>query len=221
MLLRNSIYTTKKFLQKSLESFKSLISCGGYQKLPKTCPYNNSFPYSAGLDMNTQLNHKDLEKFYTDFTDRGDYDKDKVKRRIKEKAISSPPKQEQETRESSVKNYNIEREKDHHHHHHRRRHNCDYKMKNVYERKRVEDSCSSKGTSEGSTSLVEQKLKEIEKMDVSNVDHVLDIEQVLHYYSRLTCPPFLDIVDKFFLDMCAEFLEPPATHARTLNLKPK
>lgn len=57
-------------------------------------------------------------------------------------------------------------------------------------------------------SSVAQKLKEIEMMDVSNVDHVLDVEEVLHHYSRLTCPAYVDIVDKFFMDLCGEFFGP-------------
>ncbi|XP_043810657.1 uncharacterized protein LOC110610989 [Manihot esculenta] len=64
---------------------------------------------------------------------------------------------------------------------------------------------------EGKRWLVEQQLKELELMDISNVDHVLDIEEILHYYSRLTCPAYLDIVDKFLMDIYAEFLGPPGT----------
>lgn len=54
--------------------------------------------------------------------------------------------------------------------------------------------------------LVTRKLRELEMMDVSNVEHVLDIEEVLHYYSRLTCPAYLDIVDKFFMEMYSELI---------------
>ena len=50
-------------------------------------------------------------------------------------------------------------------------------------------------------------------MDIINVDHVLDIE-VLYYYSRLTCPAYLDIVDKFFMDMYAEFFGTTSTPRR-------
>ncbi|XP_059433488.1 uncharacterized protein LOC132166655 [Corylus avellana] len=75
------------------------------------------------------------------------------------------------------------------------------------QRKIREDySCSKRRTRGGKTNwLVVQKLRELEMLDMSNVDHLLDIEEVLHYYSRLTCPAYLDIVDKFFMDMCAEF----------------
>ncbi|KAL2493097.1 Uncharacterized protein Adt_28725 [Abeliophyllum distichum] len=54
-----------------------------------------------------------------------------------------------------------------------------------------------------------RKMRELEMMDVNDTDHVLDIEEVLHYYSRLTCPAYQDIVDKFFMDMYAEYYLPP------------
>lgn len=55
--------------------------------------------------------------------------------------------------------------------------------------------------------LVMQRLKELESMDTGNVDHVLDIEEVLHYYSRLTSPAYLEIVDRFFMQMYSEFFQ--------------
>ncbi|XP_057466219.1 uncharacterized protein LOC130755740 [Actinidia eriantha] len=57
----------------------------------------------------------------------------------------------------------------------------------------------------GGNYVLAQKMKEFEMMEWTDVDHVLDIEEVLHYYSRLKCPAYLDIVDKFFMDMCSEF----------------
>ncbi|KAK4754970.1 hypothetical protein SAY87_008727 [Trapa incisa] len=59
--------------------------------------------------------------------------------------------------------------------------------------------------------LVAKKLKEMEIIDAGNADHVTDIQEVLHYYSLLTCPAYLDIVDRFFLHMYAEFLRVNAT----------
>lgn len=53
---------------------------------------------------------------------------------------------------------------------------------------------------------VAERLKELEKADNTNADHLLDIEEVFHYYSRLTSPVFLEIVDEFFLEMQAEFM---------------
>ncbi|KAK1417325.1 hypothetical protein QVD17_26452 [Tagetes erecta] len=65
------------------------------------------------------------------------------------------------------------------------------KKKSIYE----------EGEVGSSKCLVTRKLKELEMMDQNNVDLVLDIEEVLHYYSRLTCPVYRDIIDKFFVEM--------------------
>lgn len=60
------------------------------------------------------------------------------------------------------------------------------------------------GLREGRSYVVAQKLKELKMIDNSNEEHMLDVEEILHYYSRLTCPAYLDIVDKFFMEMHSE-----------------
>ncbi|KAK9071960.1 hypothetical protein SSX86_008391 [Deinandra increscens subsp. villosa] len=52
--------------------------------------------------------------------------------------------------------------------------------------------------------LVTKRLKELEILDRNNVDHVLDIQEILHFYSRLTCPTYCEIVENFFTEMYAE-----------------
>lgn len=76
----------------------------------------------------------------------------------------------------------------------------------VPEGEKRSESCS-KGREEMGD-LLARKMKELEMMDMGNVDHVLDIEEVLHYYSRLKCPAYLDIVDKFFMEMYSELFLP-------------
>lgn len=49
--------------------------------------------------------------------------------------------------------------------------------------------------------LLAEKMKELEMAEVFNKDHVMDIEEALHYYSLITCPVYQDIVDRFFMDM--------------------
>ncbi|GKE37578.1 hypothetical protein Tco_1460983 [Tanacetum coccineum] len=71
--------------------------------------------------------------------------------------------------------------------------NSQEKKKMDYGKKDEEESSSK--------CLVTRKLKELEMMDRNNVDLVLDIEEVLHYYSRLTCPVYREIMDKFFVEM--------------------
>ncbi|KAI9192639.1 hypothetical protein LWI28_025888 [Acer negundo] len=222
MLLRNSISSTKKFFQKTLKNFKSFFSASDdhYQRLPQTPPYKVN-PYSSfntrSIDhhhMNIQTSYKDLDRFYTDFTNQWDPDnKEKAKKNPSNKkntmssSSSTPMKQEQKfAKTSPSKNYNS----DHHHQY--------YKMKNVErDGKRHEDYWRSNMvggiTREERSCLLAEKLKELEMMDMSNVDHLLDIEEVLHYYSCLTCPAYLDIVDRFFMEMYAEFLAPSSSTA--------
>ncbi|XP_076911264.1 uncharacterized protein LOC143569176 [Bidens hawaiensis] len=52
--------------------------------------------------------------------------------------------------------------------------------------------------------LVTKRLKELEILDRNNVDHVLDIQKVIHFYSRITCPTYCEIVEKFFTEMYSE-----------------
>ncbi|GMP59895.1 hypothetical protein CsSME_00022981 [Camellia sinensis var. sinensis] len=198
MMLRASISNTKKFFQKTLKSFKSFLS-SDYQRLPKSPPFN-PFP--------TQSN-QELDKFYIDFTDRWDSDNDKAKakkrKKKKEKEMNLPrANSEKEVFSGSLTKIAKSGSKKN-----REEEMVEEKDKNkrlVCEGKRKEEyltSCSN-GKKEVRTCLVAQKIKELEMVDKSNIEHVLDIEEVLHYYSRLTCPAYVDIVDKFFMDMYAE-----------------
>ncbi|GAU13855.1 hypothetical protein TSUD_261820 [Trifolium subterraneum] len=56
--------------------------------------------------------------------------------------------------------------------------------------------------------VLAQKMKELDMMDSGDLEHVLDIEEALHYYSRLKSPVYVDIVDKFFRDINSEFIAP-------------
>lgn len=61
------------------------------------------------------------------------------------------------------------------------------------------------------TSKVEilvQKMKELEMMDEEDMEQMLDIKEVLYYYSHLRCPVYLDIVDRYFMDMYNELSLP-------------
>lgn len=64
---------------------------------------------------------------------------------------------------------------------------------------------SSPGDEDGGVLDLAEKMKELELMDLGDVEHVLDLEEALHYYSLLTSPVFLDIVHKFFMDIYSEF----------------
>ncbi|MED6167841.1 hypothetical protein PIB30_006490 [Stylosanthes scabra] len=68
-------------------------------------------------------------------------------------------------------------------------------------------------------STVEKKLRELEMLETRDrVEHVLDIEEVIHYYSRLNCPFYIEIVEKFFMEIYTDFFDghvnsPPRTHS--------
>ncbi|KAL9238646.1 hypothetical protein vseg_013042 [Gypsophila vaccaria] len=70
---------------------------------------------------------------------------------------------------------------------------------------------SSRRYASDGTYILAQKMKELDMMEVGDVDHALDVEEALSYYSRLSCPVYVEIVDKFFMDMYEEFLLPQAS----------
>ncbi|XP_047963331.1 uncharacterized protein LOC125207873 [Salvia hispanica] len=53
--------------------------------------------------------------------------------------------------------------------------------------------------------VLAQKMIDLEMTDSSDIDQAVDVEEVLHYYSRLTCPAYVEIVDDFLMDMYSEF----------------
>ncbi|KAL4583896.1 hypothetical protein LXL04_008481 [Taraxacum kok-saghyz] len=74
------------------------------------------------------------------------------------------------------------------------------------------------GCSKSNRHDLEQKMKELEMMDMKDEEQVLDIEEVLHYYSLLTSPIYQDLVDKFFTDMYSDFYVPnPPIRSNSVN----
>lgn len=230
MLLRSSISSTKKFFQKTLKNFKSLFSPGYYERLPKTPPHNH-FSYSVAgvkdMDMNSNTSYHESDKYCTDFNVQWDSEQEKARRRTKKKdaILPSPTKQQNEVYSGSyisLSNASPAKKKNQV----EKREEYDKQNKErglTHQRGRQKDSSlSSTGMKEHRNCMVEQKLRELEMLDMSNVDYVLDIEEVLHYYSRLTCPAYLEIVDTFFVEMYSEFFAPswPAT-PRSVNSRMK
>ncbi|KAK7291466.1 hypothetical protein RIF29_06631 [Crotalaria pallida] len=226
MLLRSTVSSTKKFFQKTLKNFKSLFSPDYYERLPKTPQNNNNhYSYSVAANMvmdmdnnNNSTSYQELEKYHCN-NDQWDSEKEKeAKRRNKNKAVamlsSSPTIEQNEVyNNGSFLNFS----------------NAQNKKKNEVEIKREEfDNKNNKRSlthqrvnysmRERGNCMVEQKLRELEMLDMSNVDHVLDIEEILHYYSRLTCPAYLEIVDSFFMQMYSEFFGPARDAAAPCSL---
>nr|GMC58792.1 uncharacterized protein LOC104880645 [Ipomoea batatas]GMC63458.1 uncharacterized protein LOC104880645 [Ipomoea batatas] len=198
MLLRSSISTTKKFFQKTLDTFKSFLS-SGYQKLPKSPPCT-PFPCPDNAP-----HYKDLERFYSDFTAQWDEtEKGKCRKRTKKR---DPPhhskahQTEADQKGSTQVNFNPNNN------HHGKKGDDEMGQKRkkiVYNGKKYQEFSSLNGLRKERSYVVAQKLKELKMIDNSNEEHMLDVEEILHYYSRLTCPAYLDIVDKFFMEMYSE-----------------
>nr|KYP34032.1 hypothetical protein KK1_045053 [Cajanus cajan] len=215
-MLLSSISSTKKFFQKTIKNFKSFFS-PGYQRLPKASPHTPHFSYSvaasSAMDMTSNTSYQEMEKLYTDFSDQWESENEKTRRRRIKKKATLPSKQESsEVYSGSYISLS----------------NASHAQKKNKVEKKVEESppFMSIGMREHSHRycMVEQKLRELEMLDMNNVEYVLDIEEVLHYYSRLTCPAYLEIVDKFFLEMYSELFGPSSVwHAspRSVNSRLK
>lgn len=60
--------------------------------------------------------------------------------------------------------------------------------------------------------LVLRKLQEMEEI-MNDEEHVLDIGEFLDCYSRLRCAAYLDVVEKFFMEVYSDFFRPqPLEH---------
>ncbi|KAM7475972.1 hypothetical protein LguiB_023215 [Lonicera macranthoides] len=190
MFLRKTIHKTKNFFQNSLQNLKSFLF-GGYQKLPKAHPL---IPFSISSTNNQKMQH--LDNFYREFSEHWDSNSNKVVQKKKKNIMSM-----NEARGYIASNGNF----------------VNYEMQNAVKDTQEEiareennnlGSYLRSTSSSGRGYVFVEKMKELEMMDVNDVDHVLDIEEILHYYSRLTCPVYVDLVDTFFMDMYSEFILP-------------
>ncbi|KAH0921563.1 hypothetical protein HID58_021581 [Brassica napus] len=56
--------------------------------------------------------------------------------------------------------------------------------------------------------MLAQKMKDLNMVDLRDVEHALDVREALRCYSNIRSPVYLDIVDNFFTDMYYEFSDP-------------
>ncbi|KAF6176340.1 hypothetical protein GIB67_011129 [Kingdonia uniflora] len=193
MLLKN----TKKFFKTTIQTFKSLFF-GDYQRLPKSPSYKS---------LKTQQSLIELDNFYNDFTNRWELSKDKVKakskrRRKKEEKGKQLMEGDQDVYNGSFMKFSKKA-------HQRQQQQSIRDILRICDEEEGEEEKEREETNDFVSRRVEvtQKLKELELIDLNNVDHVMDIEEVLHYYSRLTCPFYVEIVDNFTMRMYSELFE--------------
>lgn len=196
MQLRESIHNTKKFLHNTIQNLKSILF-GGYHKLTKHGCFN---PFSCGGDGNVK--NYQTDQYYADFCNEWECDLEKaVKRKGNSLMASKEPVRDEDVSNETDRNPANGPQ--------RKKKGKEEKNKKIFRPKKAEEK-SSKNMNESGYVLA-QKMKELEMMDVSNVEHVLDVEEALHYYSRLKSPVYQDIVDKFFTNMYTEFSVPQAS----------
>ncbi|KAK4428095.1 hypothetical protein Salat_1578500 [Sesamum alatum] len=191
MLIKETLYRTKKFFYKAFTNLKSFI-LERYQKLPKN-------PYASPINNTMKSKLHGVDNLCRSLSQQWDNSTDQTVMKKKERHLS--PKVETKGDGQGCKNAG----------------DCS----GLEQDKKVSKISSGRKQEEESSFLaavaLAKKMKELEMMDVNDMDHVMDVEEVLHYYSRLTCPAYLEIVDKFFMDMYSEFNVPQASRSSSMR----
>ncbi|KAK7349183.1 hypothetical protein VNO77_06343 [Canavalia gladiata] len=188
MLPRETIRKTKVFFHKSFRNFWSFFF-GGYQKLPRSVSFN---PFLCRIG-NTRTHISD--QFYNEFYDLLQSDLNRLKMYGGNNNMSRSAMEDAACNGSFMcfAKHIEERAKE-------------KKNKESSQLRRRED-LNSQNMNKGARPLA-QKMKALDMMDAGDLEHVLDIEEALHYYSRLKSPVYLDIVDKFFMDIQSQLSVP-------------
>ncbi|AES68013.1 hypothetical protein MtrunA17_Chr2g0331751 [Medicago truncatula] len=179
MLLRKTICKTRFLLKKTLKNFKCFIF-GGYQKLPRSLSFN---PF-LGRSSNSARTYTS-DQFYNEFYDILQSDLNRINRNGEISMNVSREKTMEDAASIEKKHVSF--------------------VKQISPENGVKEK-KDKGNKKNDSCVNELalKMKELEMNDSGDVEQVLDIEEALHYYSRLKSPIYLDIVDKFFTDMHSE-----------------
>ncbi|KAL4292294.1 hypothetical protein HN51_026564 [Arachis hypogaea] len=216
MLPRETIHKARVLLQKTLRSFKSLVS-GGYQKLPRSLSLNPFLRRSGNA-----RTYYSSDQFYNEFYDILQSDLNRIRIRNDDMIMirsREPPPASASASASVVEDAAKVEE-------------GTSKKQSPLKKNKGETTTTTTTTatlplknkkvnSNNNNDALAKKMKELEMMDSGDVEHVLDIEEALHYYSRLTSPVYLDIVDKFFIDMQNEFNVPlpQLPHSSSVRIK--
>ncbi|MED6158297.1 hypothetical protein PIB30_031464 [Stylosanthes scabra] len=203
MLLRETIHKTKVLFNKNLRKLRCLFH-GGYQKLPRSLSFDTLLCGRGNARTHTS------DQFYNEFYDHLQYDLSRMQRFCNNSNnISNSNSNEPEiedtvssARQSLQKSYhgNVPKEK---------------KNNNKGNSSQVGKKEDSNSNKRASVLHLAQKMREIDMVDEGDLEDVLDIEEALHYYSRLKSPVYLDIVDQFFMDMHSELSVPqPSFHTQ-------
>lgn len=197
MLLKKTIQKTKNFLHKTPHNLKSFLF-GGHHKLPKAARHFNPFfsvsKRFSGSKRITKTTVKELDDLYKDYyqqwqqPDHNDIPERKITSRNARKFPGMAEGDYSESQRKLSVRFGVE----------------DIERDGRKEDEKKGREVLTRSTSKGSLTLL-QKMEELEMMEGENMDHVLDIEEVLQCYTLLNSPVYVDIVDRFFMDMYTEF----------------
>ncbi|KAL5576429.1 hypothetical protein UlMin_018128 [Ulmus minor] len=194
MLLKETIQKSQDFFHKTFRNLKSLFF-GGYQKLPKSLSFK-AFSCGGG-----KLQSCKTDQFYADFYDELESHLDKVNKTDTKVVVAAEEVMTEGNAgpESFVKLAKAKHEG-----------SLKEKKTGISHLGKGRESNSQKTDAGGY--VLAQKMKELEMIDAGDMEQALDVEEAIHYYSRLKSPVYLDIVDKFFTDMYSEISIPqPST----------
>ncbi|XP_038900276.1 uncharacterized protein LOC120087356 [Benincasa hispida] len=199
MLLKETIHKTNNLFHKTLENFKDFFF-KGFQKLQKP---TSLITFSCSKGKPQQHTHP-TDRLYIDFYDEWQSTLQKAAKRSVDGGNVMTSKENVKQEDTNVAKQSPPRSR---------------QEKVVKEKKKPGASHLRKGdvknSSTRSNGLV-QKMKELEMLDRGDMEQELDIEEAIHYYSRLRSPVYLEIVDKFFMDMHSE-ISVPEPSTRSVN----
>ncbi|KAK4269397.1 hypothetical protein QN277_022558 [Acacia crassicarpa] len=200
MVLRKTIGKAKVLFHKTLRNFKSFM-CGGHQRLPRSLSFNPFITCSSSSSYRRTYTRRD--QFYNEFYDHLQSDLSMIKRVDSDVLSGSkePPEEEEEHASCTGNFMSFSKQSEQ-----KNKHEGKVKQKTngSYQIGKNKNLSHDQHKKNGGAQVLAQKMKELEMIDAGDVEQVLDIEEALHYYSRLTSPVYLDIVDKFFLNMHSE-----------------
>ncbi|WVZ25779.1 hypothetical protein V8G54_004323 [Vigna mungo] len=177
MQLRQTFRKTKVFFNKSFRNFLSFFF-EEYQKLPR------SFSFNPFLCRVGNARTRTSDQFYSEFYDLLQTDLNRINlygNNNSESSVCFP-------RQRLQKSKNEERAQE--------------KKKGSSQLRKKEDFNSENMNKK--VHVLAQKMKAMDMVDAGDLERVLDIEEALHYYSRLKSPVYVDIVDTFFMNMQSE-----------------
>ncbi|GMH03679.1 hypothetical protein Nepgr_005518 [Nepenthes gracilis] len=187
MLLKKSIGKTKDFFQKSLKELKSFL-LDVYQNLPQPVVLNS-------LSRDHHLKNNQLDDIRTKLSCQQEPNHQDDTEIAKKSTMSLKSSNSNCGSGRSVK---ISDEKT-------------VKEKQDTRKNEARRGDGSFKSGNGGSNVLAQKMQELKMMDMGDVNHSLDVEEALHYYSRLTSPVYQGIVDKFFVDMYTDYLLPQSS----------